>query len=167
MAKNESGLFKGKYKDHEITCSVSGYNGRVYFTTPVLVEEVTSTGGSKYEKSKEYETYQSLCDAIDRFELSARKNFTNATAYRVLGRYYQDEAKVEEVTVTSLPDDYHAWIKGSNGERSKVARGSLYSDKTQAELYKKQMSYLDKKYDLDKTKAQEQLNKYLWKPEEK
>jgi len=158
MGKHEVGIFRGVYKDHEIKCTMNG--GEITFSTEGLTEK---TRVGEYPFRSQYTTYQAICDALDRMELSARKDFKNGEAFRVLGRY-QRLSEVEAVTVTSLPDEQTAWIRTANGERQKVSRSSLYASRAACNAYVKALAHEEHRHRKVCEDLQVALNGSLWQP---
>jgi hypothetical protein len=124
-----------------------------------------------YETVKTYDNVSSILDAIDRYDLSLRKDFVNTTAYRIGGGWHQEKNKVYAVTVTSVTEDgREAWVKGDKTEygsgRTKVSLTSLYSDKEACQRYADTVNALKKKYEQDQKAADAELNKAknLWTP---
>ena len=175
MRRAHTVTFKTVYKDQEITAR-SHDGGQLSFSCNLLKETRKHHDGSPYEATKSYDNVESILEAIDRYELSLRKDFVNKTAYRVGGGWRHEKNTVYEVTVTSVTDDgKEAWIKEPPGQnrygngRSKVNLNSLYNNKEACKHYCDSINFLTKQYEKETTKAQEILDspKNLWKPEAK
>jgi hypothetical protein len=169
MRRAHTVTFKTVYKDQEITAR-SHDGGQLSFSCDLLKETRKHHDGSPYEATKSYDNVESILEAIDRYELSLRKDFVNKTAYRVGGGWRHEKNTVYEVTVTSVTDDgKEAWIKEGDNSRSKVSLKSLYNSKEACKHYCDSMNFLAKQYEKETTKAQEILDspKNLWKPEAK
>lgn len=164
MAKNEYGIFTTQYHGHEVNYYVS--STQAYYSTEALREKQTYG-----EFQKHFETYQQICDALDRFELAQRKNFTNTVGYRLkgVGGFYRHakDYTVEEVTITSIPDEYSLWIKNSEGERQKVAASTVYSDRAEAEHFQQRMAAMIIAFEEKKERMQKELDRFVWRPVEK
>lgn len=105
--------FSGQIQGYEVVCEV--WSGQTRFRVPALNKEFTDP--DKMEK------------AIQAYDLSLRKDFTNRTAYQHKGGYGR-APQVIEVEVTSVVDEKEAWVKTTAG-RSKAMRSALYADKDQ------------------------------------
>jgi hypothetical protein len=131
-------------------------------------------GGEPFEVTKTYDSVDAILDAIDRYDLSLRKEFTNTKAYRIGGGWRADKHTIQEVTVTSVTEDgREAWIKVDKADkhawgngREKVMMHSLYNSKEACKHYVDSMNFLTKQFEKDTEKAKEILDnpKNMWTP---
>ncbi len=75
-----------------------------------------------------YATLEALQNAVRRYDLSLKKQFSNKTAY-----YVDSRNRLVEVTVTSLDGGKEAWIQSKLMGRQKVSRDSLYANREEVE----------------------------------
>lgn len=120
----EDVIFKATHTDFEITANMDDVVP--IFTCDALLNQ--------YGNLKPFNSLKSLLAALDAYELSLRKNFTNPTAYRFVRFSYGNPETVEEVTVTST-DGKEAWVKTVKGKREKCRINSLYADRDNLQAY--------------------------------
>ena len=174
MRRAHTVTFKTEYKGQ----IVSGYShdgGSLKFQCDLLKEMRKSiTGGEPYETIKTYDSVESILDAIDRYDLSLRKDFTNRVAYRIdVSGWRGEKNRIEQVEVTSVTDDgREAWIKVAKDKhaygngRSKVGISTLYNNKEVCQEYVDALNAAGKLYADTSKKLEAALNKEtnLWKP---
>lgn len=154
--------FKGEHNGHEITVKVHT-DGSVNYTTEVFQEQ-----GKYYMAAKEFTSLDTIKAAIDKYELSLRKNFKNTTAYMFVHPYYAKEREIEKVTVTSItPNEKSAWIKTSKNERRKVSLSELYKDREVCQAYIAALAATSAVYQKERETLKSIVDKHLWKPEVK
>jgi len=171
MRRAHTVTFKSEYRGH-IIVGQSHDGGALSFHCELLKETRKHLHSDEaYETLKSYDNVASILDAIDRYDLSLRKDFTNTVAYRIGGGWREEKNKVYEVTVTSVTEDgREAWIKGEKSDygsgRTKVSLTSLYSNKEACQRYVETMNALKKKFEQDQKAADAELNKAknLWTP---
>lgn len=154
--------FKGRHNEHEITVIVHT-DGSVSYKTEVIQEQ-----GKYYMEEKEFTSLDTIKAAIDKYELSLRKNFKNTTAYMIINPHYQNDRMVEKVTVTSItPNEKSAWIKTSKDERRKVSLEELYKDPEVCQAYIAALAATSAVYQKERETLKSIVDKHLWKPEAK
>jgi hypothetical protein len=171
MRRNHYCVLTGEYKDHQIDVRYDS-EGRPTFTTDALMhfKEVSWTK-EKWETKKEFDSLESILNAIDRYETSQRKDFVNSVAYRVQG---WDNDTLGEVTVTSITEDgREAWITfiskslGGEKKREKVGITSLYNSHKAVEAFIRGKADAKVVYERTVGILEAELNKHRWKPEAK
>jgi hypothetical protein len=163
MRRGSGFSFSGEHRG--VAIKVDFWGSEPKFTCDVLTE--------KDGVPKTFNDIEKMLDAIDRYELSLRKNFSNPTAYRLRGSYREcEDLKYEEVTVTSIVDERDCWIKtkekptyGSGREMERLE--NLFFDAQEVQDYIDLVKGAYKKFSHEKKKAEARLNMFRWKPEAK
>lgn len=152
--------FKGEHNGHEITAYIYT-DGSITFTTDALQEP-----GAYGRTTKEFASLSSIEAAIDKYELSLRKNFKNTTAYMVVNPHYRSERAVEAVKITSITQDgKEAWIKTPKDDRRKVRLDELYKDREVCQAYIDALVATTAVYEKERETLKSIVDRHLWTPE--
>jgi hypothetical protein len=153
--------FKSEYNEHPII--VRFHNSTPEFTTEAIKEK-----GKQYDATKVFPSLDAICVAIDKYELSLRKDFVNPTAYRIVrgfrGWGCQTETTYETVTVTSVIDENYCWITDSKGSRAKEPIAKLFDDLDELKKHHKEWLRIESEALNARTKAEAVVNQFRWKP---
>jgi len=154
--------FKTTYNGHEIIARVHS-DGSINYLTEAIQEQ-----GKYYSSAKEFTSLKACEAAIDKYDLSLRKEFTNTTAYTIEPGYHGAPGGVDAVTVTSITSDgTEAWIKTAKHERRKVTLTSLYTCPVMCKAYLEACAESAKVYSLTRADLLSTLRKSAWVPKGK
>jgi hypothetical protein len=154
-------MFTGQHNDHTITCTVYS-DGSVSFKAEALPDT------DKWMwSSKEFTSLSSIINALDAYDLSVRKDFSNRHAYVIQSDYRSSahSLMVVPVTVMSITaDEQSAWVKNEKGERRKESRKDLFGSRAACEAYLERLARVTAQYDQDKTTLRAALDMHRWEP---
>lgn len=154
------GDFKTEYNGHMV---IVRFNGAVPVFTTEELKTPARQGG--YATPKEFATLEAICKAIDQYELELRKDFTNATAYRAVKKWgNQEPVTIEKVTITSLIDGNYCWLKKPDGGREKYPLQELYDDQNVLADHVKETKAIDGAAAKAHAASVARLAPFKWKP---
>jgi hypothetical protein len=155
-------FFKGSHNHHEITAYVHT-DGSVTYTTEAIPDDDKS-----YRSAKEFTSLSAIEAAIDKYELSLRKNFVNPQAYMIQqGEGWPTPSKrsVVAVTVTSITSDgKEVWIKTAKDERRKVYINDLFAHQEVCQAYVDALDATSTVYRRECENLKDVLDRSQWKP---